>query len=132
MTDGVRGIAAFVAKYIMKCDDTLQYVCKDFARQIFYYKDANGLDKIDYNAKDLIDLLRPDFKNRLVELKGLFEDKIVDMKKYESYRSLDITEVRQLDFLDLLVSEAIKLSFEIMNMRDNNKFSIELAKLTKK
>ena len=76
--NGQKGIAHFVVDNILKDENgNLSYICSDFSRKVFQYKNGREIVK-DLSANKLIDKL---ISNKLCEkIKEIFGDKTIDSK----------------------------------------------------
>ena len=76
--DGQKSIGRFVAPCLTNDDGTKMISCSDYSRNIFVYKDKNGIINKDIKCKNLVDLIEPIASAKADEL--IKEDYILKTK----------------------------------------------------
>jgi hypothetical protein len=134
----MKGVAKFVYDHIITLEDgRLIYACYDMSRKIFKYKDTNGNEVKDIEAKKLIKLIKPGLLNRSGELIKYFINHceiIRDKIRYDNTNDSDDEDINllkeELKGMEYLRDRAIEISGEINDMDQTNLFSKELAIIT--
>ena len=129
--NGMKSIAQFVYDHIIRTEDgTLLYGCYDASRKIFKYKDDKGSEVKDIKAQKLIGLIQPGLKKQTKVLHDFFFLEHEDLEKLENDRELNKSEKKEKEKMKYLKDKTVEIVTELNEMKNNNKFSNELAILT--
>jgi hypothetical protein len=130
----MKGVAKFVRDHIITLEDgRLLYACYDVSRKIFKYKDDNGNEIKDADARKLIKLIKPGLLNRSGELIKYFIDHCERLRY-----SIDKTDDDELIYdlkdelknMEILRDKTMELGLELNIMDQTSLFSKELAIMT--
>jgi len=121
--DGIKGVARFASQYITHGDGGVKcYQCTDSNREVFMYKDSNGVLQKDIRARKLKDAIKEPILKKTAEL------------SIEEYSRLsDLAKGNNIDVVDVSNNKMVHLSKktqEIKNIEDSGDFSREMAILS--
>lgn len=118
--DGIKGVAS---QYITHSDGGVKcYQCTDSNREVFMYKDSNGVIQKDIRARKLKDAIKEPILKKTAEL---------SIEEYS--RLTDLTKGKNIDLVDVSNNKMVNLSKktqEIRDIEDNGDFSREMAILS--
>ena len=121
--DGIKGVARFTSQYITHGDGGVKcYQCTDSNREIFMYKDSNGVVQKDIRARKLKDVIKEPILKKTAEL---------SIEEYTRLTSL--IKGKNIDVADASNNKMVNLSKktqEIRDIEDNGDFSKEMAILS--
>ena len=127
--DGIKGVAQFVFDHIVKLEDgSIAYICFDISRQIFKYKDENGVEIKDPKAFKLKKMIKPGLLKQSQTLLDYFRDECEYMEKRKA-QGLEIDN-KEYKIMNTLREKAFEVGCEILSIEDTNKFNTELSNLT--
>lgn len=131
MCDGMKGIAEFMVKYVLTNEEGhLLYVCYDYSRQLFTYTDEQNRKIIDPKALKLIETSFPHFRQRISFIAEMINERLKYLNQRESYGLLTKTEENEKEKIMFLIDKTSEISYEISEMKNNNKFSLNMSNLT--
>jgi hypothetical protein len=127
--DGIKGVAQFVFDHIVKLEDgSIAYICFDISRQIFKYKDENGVEIKDPKAFKLKKMIKPGLLKQSQTLLDYFRDECEYMEKRKA-QGLEIDN-KEYKIMNTLREKAFEVGCEILSIEDTNNFNNELSNLT--
>ena len=136
--DGQKSIGRFVAPCLTNDDGTKMISCSDYSRNIFVYKDKNGIINKDIKCKNLVDLIEPIASAKADEL--IKEDYILKIKTSKlstlhnqvNTRYKEIKELRNHILGFEKNTEKWKYILEVINKKieENDNDMVEIEKLT--
>ena len=125
----MKGIVQFTYDHILKLDDNnLIYVCCDYGRKNFKYKDKDGNEITDPEAIKLISMIQDKLYDKTCYLHDWAVNEY-DYLKLQEERD-EIVDKKELDSVIDMIGKAQDMKNVIKSMNKTNKFSNELAKLT--
>ena len=125
----MKGIVQFTYDHILKLDDNnLVYVCCDYGRKNFKYKDKDGNEITDPEAIKLISMIQDKLYDKTCYLHDWAVNEY-DYLKLQEERD-KIVDKKELDSVIDMIGKAQDMKIIIKSMDKTNKFSNELAKLT--
>ena len=125
----MKSIAQFTYDHILKLDDgNLVYVCCDYGRKNFKYKDENGNEITDPEAIKLIDMIQDKLYDKTCYLHDWAVNEY-DYLKMQEERD-ELVDKKEFDSVIDMIGKAQDMKMVIKSMNKTNKFSNELAKLT--
>ena len=125
--NGMKSIAQFVYEHIITVDGNLIYICTDYSRKNFKYKDKDGNEITDPEAIKLISMI----KDKLFDKTGFLHRWALNELDYLKIQENDNSEEKNsIILVKDMIDKALDMKTKITNMDKNNKFSNELAKLT--
>ena len=125
----MKSIAQFTYDHILKLDDgNLVYVCCDYGRKNFKYKDENGNEITDPEAIKLIDMIQDKLYDKTCYLHDWAVNEY-DYLKMQEERD-ELVDKKEIDSVIDMIGKAQDMKMVIKSMNKTNKFSNELAKLT--
>ena len=125
----MKGIVQFTYDHILKLDDNnLIYVCCDYGRKNFKYKDKDGNEITDPEAIKLISMIQDKLYDKTCYLHDWAVNEYDYLKLQEE--RYEIVDKKELDSVIDMIGKAQDMKNVIKSMNKTNKFSNELAKLT--
>jgi hypothetical protein len=92
--DGIKGVARFTTKYITHDDQGVKsYQCTDSNREIFVYKDADGVVQKDIKARKLKDAIKEPILKKTAELSTDECHRLMDLMSSSKGKNDDVFEV---------------------------------------
>ena len=131
--DGPKSLAQYVTEHIITVNGELIYICSDYARKNFKYKDKDGNEITDPSAVKLISMIKDKLYDRTGYLYSWAEGELDCLKLQEkrntSENKTDLILSKDLMLVKNMMDKALDMQSVILEMDKNNKFSNELAKL---
>ena len=125
----MKGIVQFTYDHILTLDNgNLVYVCCDYGRKNFKYKDKDGNEITDPEAIKLISMIQDKLYDKTCYLHDWAVNEY-DYLKLQEERD-EIVDKKELDSVIDMIGKAQDMKNVIKSMSKTNKFSNELAKLT--
>ena len=125
----MKSIAQFTYDHILTLDNgNLVYVCCDYGRKNFKYKDENGNEITDPEAIKLIDMIQDKLYDKTCYLHDWAVNEY-DYLKMQEERD-ELVDKKELNSVIDMIGKAQDMKMVIKSMNKTNKFSNELAKLT--
>ena len=125
----MKGIVQFTYDHILTLDNgNLVYVCCDYGRKNFKYKDKDGNEITDPEAIKLISMIQDKLYDKTCYLHDWAVNEY-DYLKLQEERD-EIVDKKELDSVIDMIGKAQDMKNVIKSMNKTNKFSNELAKLT--
>ena len=125
----MKSIAQFTYDHILTLDNgNLVYVCSDYGRKNFKYKDKNGNEITDPEAIKLISMIQDKLYDKTCYLHDWAVNEY-DYLKMQEERD-ELKDKKELDNVIDMIGKAQDMKLVIKSMDKTNKFSNELAKLT--
>ena len=125
----MKSIAQFTYDHILTLDNgNLVYVCCDYGRKNFKYKDENGNEITDPEAIKLIDMIQDKLYDKTCYLHDWAVNEY-DYLKMQEERD-ELVDKKEIDSVIDMIGKAQDMKMVIKSMNKTNKFSNELAKLT--
>ena len=123
--DGIKGVARFATKYITQDDQGIKcYQCTDINREIFMYKDSDGVVQKDIKARKLKDVIKEPILKKTAELSTDECHRLMDLMSSSKGKNNDVFEVSNIKMAILT-----KKTQEIRDI-DDGLFSKEMAVLS--
>jgi hypothetical protein len=123
--DGIKGVARFATKYITQDDQGIKcYQCTDSNREIFMYKDSDGVVQKDIKARKLKDVIKEPILKKTAELSTDECHRLMDLMSSSKGKNDDVFEVSNIKMAILT-----KKTQEIRDI-DDGLFSKEMAVLS--
>lgn len=92
--DGIKGVARFATKYITQDGQGVKcYQCTDSNREIFVYKDADGVVQKDIKARKLKDVIKEPILKKTAELSTDECHRLMDLMSNSKGKNDDVFEV---------------------------------------
>ena len=120
--DGIKGVARFATKYIN--DGVKSYQCTDSNREIFMYKDEDGVVQKDIKARKLKNAIKEPILKKTAELSTDECQRLMDLISSSKGKNNDVFEVSNIKMAILT-----KKTQEIRDI-DDGTFSKEMAVLS--
>ena len=131
--DGPKSLAQYVTENIITVNGELIYICSDYARKNFKYKDRDGNEITDPSAVKLISMIKDKLYDKTGYLYSWAEGELDCLKLQErrnrSENKTDNLLEKDLILVKNMMDKALDMQSVILDMDKNNKFSNELAKL---
>ena len=131
--DGPKSLAQYVTDHIITVNGELIYICSDYARKNFKYKDKDGNEITDPSAVKLISMIKDKLYDKTSYLYSWAEGELDCLKLQErrnkSENKSDIILSKDLMLVKDMMDKALDMQSVILEMDKNNKFTNELAKL---
>ena len=131
--DGPKSLAQYVTDHIITVNGELIYICSDYARKNFKYKDKDGNEITDPSAVKLISMIKDKLYDRTGYLYSWAEGELdflkLQEKRNRSENKKDNVLEKDLMLVKNMMDKALDMQSVILEMDKNNKFSNELAKL---
>ena len=125
----MKSIAQFTYDHILTLDNgNLVYVCSDYGRKNFKYKDKDGIEITDPEAIKLIGMIQDKLYDKTCYLHDWAVNEY-DYLKMQEERD-EIIDKKELDNVIDMIGKAQDMKCVIKSMNKTKKFSNELAKLT--
>ena len=125
----MKGIVQFTYDHILTLDNgNLVYVCCDYGRKNFKYKDKDGNEITDPEAIKLISMIQDKLYDKTCYLHDWAVNEYDYLKLQEE--RYEIVDKKELDSVIDMIGKAQDMKNVIKSMNKTNKFSNELAKLT--
>ena len=125
----MKGIVQFTYDHILTLDNgNLVYVCSDYGRKNFKYKDKDGNEITDPEAIKLISMIQDKLYDKTCYLHDWAVNEY-DYLKLQEERD-EMVDKKELNNVIDMIGKAQDMKNVIKSMSKTNKFSNELAKLT--
>ena len=123
--DGIKGVARFATKYITQIEDGVKsYQCTDSNREVFMYKDTDGVVQKDIKARKLKNAIKEPILKKTAELSIDECHRLMDLISSSKGKNNDVVEISNIKMAILT-----KKTQEIRDI-DDGTFSKEMAVLS--
>ena len=123
--DGIKGVARFATKYIIQSEDGVKsYHCTDANREVFMYKDEDGVVQKDIKARKLKNAIKEPILKKTAELSTDECHRLMDLISSSKGNNNDVVEISNIKMAILT-----KKTQEIRDI-DDGSFSKEIVALS--
>jgi len=123
--DGIKGVARFATKYIIQSEDGVKsYQCTDSNREVFMYKDEDGVVQKDIKARKLKNAIKEPILKKTAELSTGECHRLMDIISSSKGNNNDVVEISNIKMAILT-----KKTQEIRDI-DDGLFSKEMVALS--
>jgi hypothetical protein len=123
--DGIKGVARFATKYIIQSEDGVKrYQCTDANREVFMYKDEDGVVQKDIKARKLKNAIKEPILKKTAELSTDECHRLMDLISISKGNNNDVVEISNIKMAILT-----KKTQEIRDI-DDASFSKEMVALS--
>ena len=123
--DGIKGVARFATKYIIQSEDGVKsYHCTDTNREVFMYKDEDGVVQKDIKARKLKNAIKEPILKKTAELSTDECHRLMDLISSSKGNNKDVVEISNIKMAILT-----KKTQEIRDI-DDGSFSKEMVVLS--
>jgi hypothetical protein len=122
--DGIKGVARFASKYIIKEEDGIKsYQCTDRSREVFIYKDSDGIVQKDIEARKLKKAIKDPIIKKSTKLVAEERSRLSNIIAKE--KDFDVTTSSSINMTNLTNKFQ-----EIKHIDETTSFSKEMAVLS--
>ena len=123
--DGIKGVARFATKYIIQSEDGVKrYQCTDSNREVFMYKDEDGVVQKDIKARKLKNAIKEPILKKTAELSTDECHRLMDLISSSKGNNNDVVQISNIKMAILT-----KKTQEIRDI-DDASFSKEIVALS--